>query len=240
MRTDKHKLKALTLHQETQFLDVVRTYQDEKNYFSDQLSSHLFNYGINVKNNHSYIEIRNSLVKQKYGSRYFLPARLWKMALKEAYDLHSRTYELQLAILKDNFFSQVYRYFCHHKNDEMSEFKPFFRFAIHSAFYDYSYFKKAERQIFDKKFNQAKIYERTAKYLVALFPSAIKNNALTKAQTKMLSSLFLKEQHNTFFHVFCHLFIDAIKTFRSFKPILSHKNPTIQLDGGMLYPLFQI
>ena len=231
MRTDKHKLKALTLHQETQFLDVVRAYQDEKNYFSDQLSSHLFNYGINVKNNHSYIEIRNSLVKQKYGSRYFLPARLWKMALKEAYDLHIRTYERQLALLKDDFFSQVYRYFCHHKNDEMSEFKPFFRFAINSAFYDYSYFKKAERQIFDKKFNQAKIYERTAEYLVALFSSAIKNNALTKAQTKMLSSLFLKEQHNTFFHVFCHLFIDAIKAFRSFKPILSNTNPTIQLDG---------
>ena len=231
MRTDKHKLKALTLHQETQFLDVVRAYQDEKNYFSDQLSSHLFNYGINVKNNHSYIEIRNSLVKQKYGSRYFLPARLWKMALKEAYDLHIRTYELQLALLKDDFFSQVYRYFCHHKNDEMSEFKPFFRFAINSAFYDYSTFKKAERQIFDKKFNQAKIYERTAEYLVALFSSAIKNNALTKAQTKILSSLFLKEQKNTFFHVFCHLFIDAIKAFRSFKPILSNTNPTIQLDG---------
>ena len=232
MRTDKHKLKSLTPHQETQFLDVVRAYQDEKNHFSDQLSSHLFNYGMNVKNNHSYIEIRNSLVKQKYSSRYSLPARLWKLALKEAYDLHSRTYERQLTLLKDDFFSQVYRYFCHHKNDEMNEFKPFFRFAINSAFYDYSCFKKAERQIFDKKFNQAKIYERTAEYLVALFPSAIKNNALTKAQTKILSSLFLQEQNNEFFHVFCRLFVHFIQRFRRFKPILSHKNPTIQLDGG--------
>ena len=40
MRTDKHKLKSLTPHQEAQFLDVVRAYQNEKNYFSDQLSSH--------------------------------------------------------------------------------------------------------------------------------------------------------------------------------------------------------
>ena len=239
MRTDKHKLKPLTPHQEALFLDVVRAYQDEKNYFSDQLSSHLFNHGINIKNNCSYIDIRNSLVKQKYCSRYSLPARLWKMALKEAYDLHTRTYERQLVDLKDDFFSQVYRYFCHHKNDEMSEFKPFFRFAINSAFYDYSYFKKAERQIFDKKFNQAKIYERTAEYLVALFPRAIKNNALTKAQTKILSSLFLQEQNNEFFHVFCRLFISAIKKFRSFKPILSHKNPTIQLDGKC-YKLYSV
>ena len=231
MRTDKHQLKPLTLHQEAQFLDVVRAYQDEKNYFSDQLSSHLFNHGINLKNNCSYIDIRNSLVKQKYCSRYSLPARLWKMALKEAYDLHIRTYEGQLADLKEDFLSQVYRYFCHHHH-EMDEFKAFFVFAVRSAFYNYSMFKKAEQQIFNKKFNQAKIYERTTQYLVALFPRAIKEEILTKAQTKILSSLFLKEQRNTFFHVFCHLFIDAIKLFRSFKPILSNINPTIQLDGG--------
>ena len=232
MRTDKHQLKPLTPHQEALFLDVVRAYQDEKNHFSDQLSSDLFNHGVNLKNNCSYIDIRNSLVKQKYCSRYSLSARLWKMALKEAYDLHIRTYEGQLADLKEDFLSQVYRYFCHHKNDEMSEFKAFFVFAVRSAFYNYSMFKKAEQQIFNKKFNQAKIYERTAQYLVALFPRAIKEEILTKDQTKTLSSLFLKEQDNTFFHVFCHLFIDSIKDFRAFKPILSHKNPTIQLDGG--------
>ena len=225
-------------HQEAQFLDVVRAYQNEKNYFSDQLSSHLFNHGINLKNNHSYIDIRNSLVKQKYCSQYALPARLWKMALKEAYDLHSRTYEHQLVLLKDDFLSQVYRYFCHHHN-EMSEFKAFFMFAIRSAFYNYSTFKKTEQQIFDKKFNQAKIYERTAKYLVTLFSKAIKEEILTKAQTKILSSLFLKEQRNTFFHYFCHLFVSAIKSFRAFKPILSNTNPTIQLDGNC-YKLYSV
>ena len=232
MRTDKHKLKSLTPHQEAQFLDVVRVYQDEKNHFSDQLSSHLFNHGVNVKNNCSYFDIRDELAKDNYYSHYPYPIRLWKLALKEAYDLHSRTYEGQIVRLKDRFLSQVYRYFYHHKNDEMIEFKPFFMFAINSTFYSYRDFKKAERQVFDKKFNQAKIYERTAQYLVALFPRAIKNNALTKEQTKILSPLLLKEQNNEFFHYFCHLFIDAIKAFRSFKPILSHKNPTIQFDGS--------
>ena len=230
MRTDRHKLKPLTPLQEAQFLDVVHAYQNEKNYFADQLTSALFNHGINLKNNHSYIEIRNSLVKQKYCSRYPLPARLWKIALKEAYDLHIRTYERQLVSLKDDFLIQVYRYFCHNHND-MSDFKSFFMFAIRSAFYNYSTFRKAEQQIFDKKFNQAKIFERTAKYLVRLFPKSIKEEILTKAQTKILSSLFLKEQRNTFFHYFCYLFVSAIKSFRAFKPILSHKNPTIQLDG---------
>ena len=149
-------------------------------------------------------------MKEKYGSRYALPARLWKMALKEAYDLHTRTYERQLTLLKDNFLSQVYRYFCHHHN-EMGEFKAFFMFAIRSAFYNYSTFKKAEQQIFSKHFVQAKIYERTAKYLVRLFPKSIKEEILTKAQTKVLSSLFLKELNNTFFHIFCRLFISAVK-----------------------------
>ena len=233
MRTDKHKLKPLTPLQEAQFLDVVHAYQNEKNYFSDQLSSDLFNRGINIKNNCSYFNIRDELSKDSYYSCYPYPTRLWQLALKEAYDLHIRTYEGQIVRLKDRFLSQVYRYFYHHKNDEMSEFKPFFMFAINSAFYSYSYFKKAERQIFDKKFNQVKIYERTARYLVEeLLPKSITKKILTKAQTEILSSLFLQEQNNAFFHYFCRLFIEAIKAFRAFKPILSNKNPTIQLDSG--------
>ena len=138
MRTDKHKIKPLTSLQEAQFLDVVHAYQNEKNHFSDQFSSDLFNRGINVKNNCSYFDIRDELAKDSYYSCYPYPTRLWQLALKEAYDLHIRTYEGQLADLKNDFLSQVYRYFYHHKNDEMSEFKPFFMFAINSAFYNYS------------------------------------------------------------------------------------------------------
>ena len=223
----------MTPLQEVQFLEVVHAYQNEKNYFSDQFSSDLFNRGVNLKNNFSYFDIRDELAKDSYYSRYPYPIRLWQLALKEAYDLHIRTYEGQLVRLKDRFLSQVYRYFYHHKNDEMNEFKPFFMFAINSIFYSYRDFKKAERQIFDKKFNQAKIYERTAEYLVnELLPKSITNKILTKAQTEALSSLFLQEQNNEFFHVFCRLFVHFIQRFRRFKPILSHKNPTIQLDGS--------
>ena len=229
MRADKHQLKPLTPHQEAMFLDVVCAYQSEKNYFSDQLSSALFNHNINIKHNCSYYDIEAKLVKEKYCSRYRLPARLWKRALKEAYNLHIRTYESQLSFLKADLLSQLFRYFYHHKLDEMNDFKDFFVFAIHSAFYNYATFKKAEQQIFSKKFNQAKIYERTAGYLVALFPRAIKKNILTPAQTETLSSLFLTEKK---IHYFCRLFVHFIQKFRSFKPILSNINPTIQLDMG--------
>ena len=72
-----------------------------------------------------------------------------------------------------------------------------------------------------------------------LLPKAISKKILTKAQTKILSLLFLKEQKNAFFHSFCHLFISTVKEFRSFKPILSHKNPTIQLDCDC-YKLYSV
>ena len=244
MRTDKHQLKPLTSHQEAMFLDVMRAYQAEKNYFSDQFSSALFNHGTNLKNNCTYYDIINSLVKQKYSSSYHLPSRLWKRALKEAYDLHIRTYEAQLNFLKADLLSQLYRYFYHHKQDEINEYNAFFIFAIHSAFYNYSMFKKAEKQIFSKKFNQAKIYERTTEYLVVLLPRAVKKNILTQAQSGILSHLFLQEQNNElqnngFFHYFCHLLMRAMKRFRAFKPILSHINPTIQLDGNC-YSLYSV
>ena len=232
MRTDKHQLIPLNPLQETVFLEVMCAYQHEKNYFSDCLSSYSFNHNINLKNNSSYREIRDQLVKDKYCSQYHLPARLWKMALKEAYELHIRTYEAQLSFLKDELLKKIYGYFYkNNNNNEINQFKDFFVFAICSAFYNYSIFKKAEQQIFSKYFSQAKIYERIAQYLVDLLPKAVAKKILTKEQTEILAQLFLKEQNNEFFHTFCHLFISAIKDFRSCKPIVSNINPTMQLDG---------
>ena len=231
MRTDKHKLNSLNPLQETQFLEVVRAYQNEKNYFSDCLSSALFNHKINLKNNYSYREIRDKLVKDSYCSQHHLPARLWKMALKEAYDLHVRTYEAKLCLLKEQFLNKLYHYFYDRNNEEINSFKTFFEFAINSAFFNYSSFKKVEQQIFGKRFYQATNYERTAQYLFDLFSKAITKEILTQIQTQRLSSIFLREQENKFFHYFCRLFIGAIKDFRNFKPIISNINPTIQLDG---------
>ena len=236
MRTDKHKLKPLNSLQETLFLEVMRAYQQEKNYFSDCLSSYSFNHNINLKNNDSYREIRDQLVKDKYCSKYHLPARLWKMALKEAYDLHVRTYEAQLSFLKDELLKKIYGYFYHQNNHdnkqkEINQFKDFFVFAIHSAFYNYFTFKKVEQQIFCKNFYQARIYERIAQYLISSLSKAIEKKILTQTQTKILAQLFLKENKNVFFHTFCHLLIGTIQDFRSYKPIVLQINPTMQLDG---------
>ena len=238
MRTDKHQLKPLNPLQETLFLEVMCAYQHEKNYFSDCLSSYSFNHNINLKNNYSYREIRDQLVKDQYCSKYYLPARLWKMALKEAYDLHVRTYEAQLSFLKDELLKKIYGYFYKNNHNEIHQFKDFFVFVICSAFYNYFTFKKVEQQIFCKNFYQARIYERIACYLVTLFPKTIEKKILTQTQTEILAQLFLKKQENenkyddNFFHSFCHLFISTIQDFRSYKPIVSQINPTMQLDGN--------
>ena len=63
---------------------------------------------INLK--FSYIQIRDKLVKNNYQSKYNLPARLWKMALKEAYELHIRTHEAQVALIKTQLNSNIYQY----------------------------------------------------------------------------------------------------------------------------------
>ena len=237
MRTDKHQLKPLNSLQETMFLEVMCAYQNEKNYFSDCLSSSLFNHNINLKNNYSYREIRDQLVKDQYCSQYHLPARLWKLALKEAYELHIRTYEAQLSFLKDELLKKIYGYFYKNNNNEIHQFKDFFVFAIRSAFYNYFTFRQTVQQIFCKNFYQARIYERIAQYLISLLPKAIEKKILTKEQTQVLLKLFLKKQENenkhddNFFHTFCHLLIDTIKDFRSYKPIVSQINPTMQLDG---------
>ena len=109
MRTVKHQLKPLNVEQKTKFLDVFYAYQFEKNYFSDQLlNRHDEASLINLQS--SYIQIRDKLVKNNYQSKYNLPARLWKMALKEAYELHIRTHEAQVALIKTQLNSNIYQY----------------------------------------------------------------------------------------------------------------------------------
>ena len=100
-------VKTIDTEQKTKFFDVVYAYQFEKNYFSDQLLNRSHEI-INIQS--SYIQIRDKLVKNNYQSQYNLPARLWKMALKEAYDLHIRTHESQIALIKRNLNNNIYQY----------------------------------------------------------------------------------------------------------------------------------
>ena len=119
MRTVKHKIKPLTTEQKTKFFAVAYAYQSEKNYFSDlfsRFSRKTFkqiddeNIIFNCVNN-SFISIQNQLVKSQYQSVNNLQARAWKMALKEAYELHVRTYEAQVTVLKDTVNRKIYTFY---------------------------------------------------------------------------------------------------------------------------------
>ena len=90
-----------------------------KNYFSDlfsKFSRKTFkqiddeNIIFNCVNN-NFISIQNQLVKSQYQSVNNLQARAWKMALKEAYELHVRTYEAQVALLKDIVHRKIYTFY---------------------------------------------------------------------------------------------------------------------------------
>lgn len=119
MRTVKHKLKPLTTEQKTKFFAVAYAYQFEKNYFSDLFScfSRKTFKQIDDENiifncvNNSFISIQNQLVKSQYQSVNNLQARAWKMALKEAYELHVRTYEAQVSVLKDTVNRKIYTFY---------------------------------------------------------------------------------------------------------------------------------
>ena len=197
MRTVKHKIKPLSTEQEIQFLALARAYQFEKNYFSDQLlnlqnRSHEAS-PINI--NLSYNQIRDKLVKNNYQSRNHLPARIWKIALKEAYELHIRTYEAQIAFLKRDLNNRIYKFsyaaklafpydYSHASEAKLNEdektdvantlnlFKEFLYFATNSLFYNYKTFRKFEEEFYSKKFRKARIYQRIQPILQKLFSKA--------------------------------------------------------------------
>ena len=190
MRTVKHKIKPLSVatEQEIEFLALARAYQFEKNYWSDQL----LNFSHENKNevihiDLSYNQIRDNLVKNKYQSKYNLPARIWKMALKEAYDLHIRTYESQISFIKRDLNNKIYKFKPASPSpklelgkDESSSinldfhiFKEFLYFATNSLFYNYKTFRKFEEEFYSKNFRKARIYQRIQPILQKLLKKAI-------------------------------------------------------------------
>ena len=255
MRTVKHQLKPFTTEQKNKFFDVVYAYQFEKNYFSDQLMNRYhFHDIINLQS--SYIQIRDKLVKNNYQSKYNLPARLWKMALKEAYDLHIRTHEAQIVLIKRNINNNIYQY-CNfklieeakvaedestnefviiHSLETLKSFEKFLYFATNSLFYNFKTFCRFEAEYFSKKFKKARIYQRAKDILLDLLRpiNAVKKEVLTKEEAKQLKKLLESSSNQLFnrlFEHYCHNLVKVIQKFRSFKPIQSQINPTITLDG---------
>ena len=189
MRTVKHQLKPLTEEQEQKFLALACAYQFEKNHFSDQLlnrSHPIFNI------NDNYFTIQGTLVKNQYTSKYQLPARMWKMALREAYDLHIRTYESQIALVKTEINHQIYQFQLNlnkKENENNSDnasankgkdhkpqldcFKYFLYFVTNYLFFNFQTFTQFENEFYSKKFNKAKIYQRIQPIIQALFQKAL-------------------------------------------------------------------
>ena len=232
MRTVKHQLKPfgfavlrgeaeaeaenLAEEQKTKFFDVFYAYQFEKNYFSDQLlNRHHEASLINLQS--SYIQIRDKLVKNNYQSKYNLPARLWKMALKEAYELHIRTHEAQIALIKAQLNSNIYQY-CKFELSEadrkdkqnqgeaaklaaagaaasfavvsaLNSFENFLNFATNSLFFNFKTFRKFEAEYFSKKFKKARIYQR-AKTILLDF---LKRNQAKIVEQKVLTKEEIKQ-----------------------------------------------
>ena len=239
MRTVKHQLKPLSVatEQKTKLLEVMYAYQFEKNYFSDQLLNRSHE-TFNLQSN--YIQIRDKLVKNGYQSKYNLPARLWKMPLKEAYDLHIRTHESQVALIKRNLNNNLYQY-CHFEltkqvqndykdkdnQDELAViqviqcFENFLYFATNSWFFNYKTFCQFEAEYFSKKFSKARTYQRAKTLLLDLLkPSnAVKKEVLTKEEAKQLKQLLESGSNqfslcNQLFQHYCHVLVKAIQKFR--------------------------
>lgn len=251
MRAVKHKLKPLTQEQEQKLLILSRAYQSEKNYFSDQLlnQSHSI---FNIHDNRFSIE--KKLVKNQYSSQYQLPARVWKIALKEAYDLHIRTYESQIALVKKEINSQIYQFQMDLKKDKKKEneeksylhcFKYFLYFSTNYLFFNFQAFTQFENEFYSKKFNKAKIYQRIQPIIQNLFQKALvrkdvfKNDLFSNKElehlTKFIQNIDLCEIEHKSLHQllrhYCNWCVQAITKFRQFKPIQSQINPTIELDS---------
>ena len=258
MRTVKHKLiiqkeKDVPSTELSKLMEVMYAYQFEKNYFSDQLLNRSHEASlINLQS--SYVQIRDKLVENKYQSKYNLPARLWKMALKEAYDLHIRTHEAQVALIKRKLNNNLYQY-CHYElikqiRDNLKEqhdlkdlknknelaviqviqcFENFLYFATNSWFFNFKTFCQFEAKYFSKKFSKARVYQRAKTLLLDLLkPSnAVKKEVLTKEEAKQLKRL-LKSGSNPFSpcnQLFQHYCHSLVKAIQKFRGCFAQTNP---------------
>ena len=177
-----------------------------------------------------------------------MPARAWKLALKEAYDLHIRTYESQIASIKKEINSKIYQFQLDLKKEQKSNFhcfKYFLYFVTNYLFFNFKTFTQFEKEFYSKKFNKAKIYQRIQPIIQSLFQKALarkdvfKNDLFSSEELAHLTEFInntneCKIEHTSLhqlLHYYCNWCVQVIVKFRQFKPIQSQINPTIELDG---------
>lgn len=84
-------------------VQICHFYAREKDSFLETYGS--TSYGIYAASN--FREIRNSLVKEKYKSRFALQARVWKLALKDALETIDRYWSAQISFLEDVIYKDA-------------------------------------------------------------------------------------------------------------------------------------
>ena len=245
MRTDKHKLKPLSPTQEKEFLELAYAYQFEKNYWSDEL---LKREGVDneskafLKNLYTYRQIRdsNNLTKKNYSSRYHLPVRYCTIALKEAYDLHVRTYESQIAFLKNKINNKIYQFKITENianqaaadgYDEIDKagvalhiFKEFLHFVTNSLFYNYQTFRTFEEEFYSKGFRKARVYQRIQPILQKLFKKAIEKEVFTLKSLRKCNLNIPDEANADEFLQFCLRLQENVEIIKQFVTLKSSSN----------------
>ena len=172
MRTDKHKL-SLNKEQKDKLFALVLAYQGQKNYFSDQLNSVLWNNLINFKKGSTYFDIRNSLVKNESFRKFGLSARVWKLALKEAFDLHYRTYSAKIENIKNIMIGYIFD----------KKLPEYYRHFINSIFYNFSSFQKFKKHFSQHKNRTTKrIYQKSHNFFHSWFKEYIKDTKFEDCQ----------------------------------------------------------
>ena len=245
MRTDKHKLKPLSPTQEKEFLELAYAYQFEKNYWSDELSKRE---GVDneskafLKNLYTYRQIRdsNNLTKKNYSSHYHLPVRYCTIALKEAYDLHVRTYESQIAFLKNKINNKIYQFKITENianqaaadgYDEIDKagvalhiFKEFLHFVTNSLFYNYQTFRTFEEEFYSKGFRKARVYQRIQPILQKLFKKAIEKEVFTLKSLRKCNLNIPDEANADEFLQFCLRLQENVEIIKQFVTLKSSSN----------------
>lgn len=242
-RTDKHLLKLdFNTHPEEfqTLLDVMHSYQKQKNLFSDMLNSYHWNQDINLLQGFDFRTIRNSL--KGYETPFVgLSARLWRMALNEAFDLHFRTLSAQVDFLQEKIFahlsynSPVWKEL---KEKDETLFKQFIHLS-NTLFFNFANFSILEKCLFPHKFKKHQLGKHTIAY-VENFKQFLQNLQKPKAEVSFLYSSpkiketvdnILKESNSAYLKKYVYLIVKKIKKhYHQTNQIMAQINPTIMLD----------
>lgn len=246
MRTVKHLIRPVKFNHKNQplkmvenltekemiqaFLSVIVQYQKGKNYFLEKLNENNWNDKINFNHNASFFDIRNHFSKHEMIENIDslkplkpLKARMWRMALNEAFDTKLRTVEATLVKIKKEVNQKLFSDF---KKDKLPQIEfDLLQYLTNSIFFNYSTFYQFETKILDK-------YR-----FISIFKQKYLPSFLEKAQKKFKSLKNFKDFKNFVFTYNLKSYLRYLKkkikkhiSFTNVSDIVGQINPTLQLD----------